>query len=296
MSAQQNPGAQTLSVPISVSPVTAPKRSPKSSETSPHIIKPLLFQDRAVSCLIKPNIDEAFALIEAVAKLYFPTATISKLQIVLIEQLQIPLYTLSSSEERAFINFYGLPTNRLKCNKAISLNYLQKCVEKLREIFGPSPQKEKMPASKQESHVISRHESHVPYLNVPSIPTSLMNPPTQKTEAPGKSSRRKSSVRNRSVHIDVLRSQLKRMEEKHEATMRRDGIHSPTTIPRDGIPSPVESGSDRSTPISTPVSTPTPSEDFSRDSDNSSPACLPRHKRLEDTVSFLLNRAQKATK
>ena len=256
-----------------------------------YLIKPLLFEGRAVSCLIKPSIDEAFALIEAVAKLYFPAATITDLQLVLIEQLQIPLYTLSKKEEMAFINFYGLPTNHLKCNRAISLNYLQKCVNKLRVIFSSKVAIKSLPLSHQHQQNRSRTSPH---------------------ESRNESSKRKNSIRNKKLAVESIKAKLMLMKRKRtaEESVGLEDLTSPSSLPTPvNITShTVVSGS---APPSLPVFpnngpvfpvaelSPASSEQSfsSMDSLMSPPSSTssqpPKQKRrLEDTVSLLRSRAQ----
>ena len=238
-----------------------------------NMIKPLLFEGRAVSCLIKPSIDEAFALIEAVAKLYFPTATITDLQIVLIEQLQIPLYTLSKKEEIAFINFYGLPINHLKCNKAISLNYLQKCVNKLRTIFNQD----------LGSHRTSKSSSVA-------------------------DAKRKASIRNKKLAVESIKVKLHNMQMKRKAdeTSHPESDQSSTPPPTNVTSHTVVSNS---SPLGIPIFTSNgpvfPAPELSPASSEQSFSSMdslmyppsssqpPKQKRrLEDTVSLLRSRAQ----
>ena len=99
------------------------------------VIKPVFFEGHSVNCLIKPYINEGFVLIEALSKLFFPSLTIKELLNIFIENLEIPLYTLTKKEEWAFIKIYGLPSNHLKCNQAVSITYLRRCVHKIVSII-----------------------------------------------------------------------------------------------------------------------------------------------------------------
>ena len=100
-----------------------------------HVIKPIEFQGKTISCLTKDG--ESYALVEAIARVYFSQCTLQEFQNVLESVLFMPVTVLTDSEERAFIQFYKLPTNSLMCNKVVKLVDFENYLPQLRYMFKP---------------------------------------------------------------------------------------------------------------------------------------------------------------
>ncbi|CAH1797322.1 unnamed protein product [Owenia fusiformis] len=102
-------------------------------------IAPIEFHKKTVSCLSTNN--DKWALMEAIGKLYFPYCTMDEFQEALEIVLRCPVRSLTLEEERAFIEFYGLRTNSLNCNKVVKLDDLEKYMTQLKYMFQDKEEK-----------------------------------------------------------------------------------------------------------------------------------------------------------
>ena len=98
-------------------------------------IKPIDFHGKKVSCLVKEGSKQQFALIEAVSRVYFPKCRLDEFLDAVSKVLQISVYQLNKDEEKAFIKFYGLPTESLKCNKVVNLKDLDQQMPRMKYMF-----------------------------------------------------------------------------------------------------------------------------------------------------------------
>ncbi|XP_005094503.1 uncharacterized protein LOC101846802 [Aplysia californica] len=76
-----------------------------------------------------------FCLVEAVSKLYFPSVPLVEFVKVIQMVLQIQLYECTDEEEAAFVQYYNLPVKKLKCNKIVRVDDLEKYFPQLNYMF-----------------------------------------------------------------------------------------------------------------------------------------------------------------
>ncbi|CAG5123757.1 unnamed protein product, partial [Candidula unifasciata] len=100
--------------------------STHSNSDFSHTISACLVNGKSISCINVdvPHRKGRFCLVEAVSKLYFPTVV-----------LKINLYECTPEEEAAFVQYYNLPVNRLKCNKIIRVDDLEMYFPQLNYMF-----------------------------------------------------------------------------------------------------------------------------------------------------------------
>lgn len=120
----------------SPSPQKASPEKPKGSSVV-NRIHPVQYKGKTISCLLKQGKDHA--LIEALGRVYFPKCPLQRFVHALDRTLKADLQQLTDQEEAAFIQFYGLPTTRLKCNKIILLESFDQYVPELQRMFAPKP-------------------------------------------------------------------------------------------------------------------------------------------------------------
>ena len=95
-------------------PVAATKPTKPSSSV---VIKPMECFGKTISCLLRGKTSVAYALVEAVCRVYFPTCSLVDFIHFLELEMAVTLYVLKRAEEEAFIQFYGIPTKQLRCNQ-----------------------------------------------------------------------------------------------------------------------------------------------------------------------------------
>lgn len=104
-------------------------------------IKGVWLCGKNISCmhLIKPGRSGKFCLVEAICKLYYGNTTVSHF-LFTIENV-LATFTCTELEEQAFIQYYQLPVNVLKCNKMIELSAFENLYPQLTEVLkGVSPE------------------------------------------------------------------------------------------------------------------------------------------------------------
>ncbi|KAH9524819.1 hypothetical protein Btru_027953 [Bulinus truncatus] len=101
------------------------------------MISACLVNGKSISCL-RVNFSHRrgnFCLVEAVSKLYFPTVPLAEFVKVLQTVLKVNLYECTAEEEAAFVQYYNLPVNKLKCNKIIRVDDLENYFPQLNYMF-----------------------------------------------------------------------------------------------------------------------------------------------------------------
>ena len=124
-------------------PTKPASKSPLANEP---LIKPVRLSGKTVSCILRHSVGQRYALVEALARLYFPQCTLPEFQKVLRDDLNIPLEELTTIEEQEFIKFYDLPVKSLKCKTVASISQFEAFFHHLKFIF-----KDKMFPTKQAS-------------------------------------------------------------------------------------------------------------------------------------------------
>ena len=76
---------------------------------------------KTISCLLRGKTGVAYALVEAVCRVYFPSSSLVDFIHFLELEMAVTLYVLKRAEEEAFIQFYGIPTKQLRCNQVGSV-------------------------------------------------------------------------------------------------------------------------------------------------------------------------------
>ncbi|RUS80474.1 hypothetical protein EGW08_011752, partial [Elysia chlorotica] len=96
-----------------------------------------LVNGKSISCLHidTPSRRGRFCLVEAVSKLYFPAVPLQEFVKVLQAILKINLLECTPEEEAAFVQYYNLPVSKLKCNKIIAVDDLDKFFPQLNYMF-----------------------------------------------------------------------------------------------------------------------------------------------------------------
>ncbi|GFS12818.1 hypothetical protein ElyMa_001381200 [Elysia marginata] len=96
-----------------------------------------LVNGKSISCLHidTPTRRGRFCLVEAVSKLYFPAVPLQEFVKVLQAILKVNLLECSPEEEAAFVQYYNLPVSKLKCNKIIAVDDLDKYFPQLNYMF-----------------------------------------------------------------------------------------------------------------------------------------------------------------
>lgn len=102
-----------------------------------HAISACLVNGKSISCINVdlPHRNGRFCLVEAVSKLYFPTVPLAEFLKVLHEVLKVNLHECTSEEEAAFVQYYNLPVNKLKCNRIIKVDDLEMYFPQLNYMF-----------------------------------------------------------------------------------------------------------------------------------------------------------------
>lgn len=114
---------------------TYSKNQPKSDMS--HNISACLVNGKSISCINVdlPHRKGRFCLVEAVSKLYFPTVPLTEFVKVLQVVLKVNLHECTPQEETAFVQYYNLPVNKLKCNKIIKVDDLEAYFPQLNYMF-----------------------------------------------------------------------------------------------------------------------------------------------------------------
>ncbi|KAK3724266.1 hypothetical protein RRG08_043266 [Elysia crispata] len=96
-----------------------------------------LVNGKSISCLHidTPSRRGRFCLVEAVSKLYFPAVPLQEFVKVLQVILKINLLECTPEEEAAFVQYYNLPVSKLKCNKIIAVDDLDRFFPQLNYMF-----------------------------------------------------------------------------------------------------------------------------------------------------------------
>ena len=113
------------------------------------LIKPVRLSGKTVSCILRPTTGERYALVEALARLYFPQCTLQEFQKALQDLLRIPLEELTPVEEQEFINFYDLPVRSLKCKTIAPIRSFEAFFQHLKYLF---KDKKASPKTSPSSH------------------------------------------------------------------------------------------------------------------------------------------------
>ncbi len=106
----------------------------KSTSCNKVSIQPADFHGRVISCLLGRN-KRRLGLVEAISRVYFPKSALADFLHILQVVLQLPTYPLDVAEEAAFIEFYKLPTKRLKCRKVLDLEDLDQYMPQLQHMY-----------------------------------------------------------------------------------------------------------------------------------------------------------------
>jgi len=107
-----------------------------SSSQSSAVIEPVYFRGRTISSLRRPADDNRYVLLDAVCRVFFPhQQNVSGFMRAAETLFHIPDVRMSDETERQFIGFYKLPTDRLRCNKLISLDLLADIFPRLEAMF-----------------------------------------------------------------------------------------------------------------------------------------------------------------
>ena len=110
-----------------------------------------LVNGKSISCLHidTPTRRGRFCLVEAVSKLYFPAVPLQEFVKVLQAVLKIQLLECSPEEEAAFVQYYNLPVSKLKCNKIIAVDDLDRFFPQLNYMFTKNTAKDAGPSMGQ---------------------------------------------------------------------------------------------------------------------------------------------------
>lgn len=116
-------------------------------------IKGAWLNNKSISCLCLEQDDRngRFCLVEAVCKLYFNGCSVNEFLFALENVLNVPLITCTDAEEKAFIQYYSLPVDALKCNKMIKFDDLENYFPQLTYMF---PTKEAIEQSDVEQESV----------------------------------------------------------------------------------------------------------------------------------------------
>ncbi|GFO19252.1 hypothetical protein PoB_004575700 [Plakobranchus ocellatus] len=116
-----------------------------------------LVNGKSISCLHidTPARRGRFCLVEAVSKLYFPAVPLQEFVKVLQVVLNINLLECTPEEEAAFVQYYNLPVSKLKCNKIIAVDDLDKFFPQLNYMFSKCTATETGLSSGQGSSIVS---------------------------------------------------------------------------------------------------------------------------------------------
>jgi hypothetical protein len=98
--------------------LSAETKSAKATASNVNI-KPMECLGKTISCLMRGKTGVAYALVEAVCRVYFPSCSLVDFIHFLELDMAVTLYVLKRSEEETFIEFYGIPTKQLRCNQVI---------------------------------------------------------------------------------------------------------------------------------------------------------------------------------
>jgi len=140
------PKVQAVPQPQSLVPNVMP---PKPLEDLTQCIRGAWLNNKSISCLFVEKGSRAgqYCLVEAVCKLYFNGCRVKEFLFALENVLNVPLTNCTDAEERAFIQYYSLPVQELKCNKMITFKDLEKYFPQLSYMF---PSKEAIAQSEKD--------------------------------------------------------------------------------------------------------------------------------------------------
>lgn len=158
-------------------------------------IKGAWLNNRSISCLCleQEGRNGRFCLVEAVCKLYFNGCSVHEFLFALENVLNVPLLTCSDAEEKAFIQYYSLPVDALKCNRMIKFGDLENFFSQLTYMFPSIEAKEQGEGDFEQETIqeIERSSGPSPAVNgvvlitaqiEAAIPTSISNSDTQRGE------------------------------------------------------------------------------------------------------------------
>ena len=116
--------------------VVTNSRQQSSPRQSCTVFESVSFRYRTMSSLRRPADSNHYVLLDAVCRVFFPHQHSVDGFIRAIETLfHIPEVQMSDDEEHEFINFYRLPTDRLRYNKLIRLDLLAEIFPRLDMMF-----------------------------------------------------------------------------------------------------------------------------------------------------------------
>jgi len=102
----------------------------------PAIIEPVSFRGHSISSLRRHTDGNQYVLLDAVFRVFFPQLrNVSGFIRASETLLHIPDVRMSEEEEQQFIRFYKLPTDRLRCNKLIRVDFLTDIFPHLQAMF-----------------------------------------------------------------------------------------------------------------------------------------------------------------
>ena len=111
-------------------------------------LKPDQFQGRSISVMHRQDQHgrvSKIALVEALVKVCFDQVSTDQFLSALKNVFNLTLEDCSRAEELAFIQFYTLPTSRLKCRKIICIDYFAHFYDRLKLHFtAPLPIKREL--------------------------------------------------------------------------------------------------------------------------------------------------------
>ena len=135
----QSPPTVNNTSPGPTTPVHPQSVSVMTKQKSPYVdkIQGSWLNNKSISCLHLDSLDRQgrYCLVEAVCKLYFNGCSVNEFLFALEKVLNVPLLTCNDDEEKAFIQYYNLPVDVLKCNKMIKFDDLETFFPQLSYMF-----------------------------------------------------------------------------------------------------------------------------------------------------------------
>ena len=124
----------------SASAATATSHQPAAPPTTTDtVIEPVQFRGRTISSLRRPVDGNHYVLLDAVCRVFFPGQRNVAGFIRAADTLfHIPDWRMSEAEQRHFIRFYKLPTDRLTHDRLIRLDLLTDLFPSLERLFSCS--------------------------------------------------------------------------------------------------------------------------------------------------------------
>jgi len=122
-----------VSTVVSSGNTAPPAAAAAAAET---VIEPVSLCGRTISSLRRATDGHHYILLEAVCRVFFPhQRNVSAFMRAADTLFDIPDWRMSDVEQRQFISFYRLPTDRLTHNKLIRLDLLTDILPSLQRMF-----------------------------------------------------------------------------------------------------------------------------------------------------------------